>query len=204
MSKRKVFFFKLPYSGSAFSQTLAASIGARASTRNTVDKKTAKQIGQRIAVRSGLIGIVIAYLIFGWLTYSWDQKLLKAMFWIFDVEFWYHLLIGAVGLLTMAYFFGRLAGVEILIKKKNELLTGIKYGLFTLITGTLIGSSVGFIQEGIDDIGGFSNPFYDYYFKPMYWVTMFGIIPVVIVGLWFGRQIKKQGLKVEVRQDASR
>ena len=79
-----------------------------------------------------------------------------------------------------------------------------KYGLITLVTGTLIGSSVGFIQEGIDNIGGFSNPFYDYYFKPLYWVTMFGLIPVVIVGLWFGRQIKKQGLKIDVGQDASR
>jgi hypothetical protein len=163
-----------------------------------VDVKTAKQIGRRMAIKSGLIGVAIAYLIFGWFNYSWDQKLLKAVFWIFDVEFWYHLVIGTIGLLIMAYFFGQLAGVDILIKRKNELWTGIKYGLLTLVTGTLIGSSVGFIQEGIDDISGFSNPFYDYYFKPMYWVIMFGIMPVIIVGLWFGRQIKRQGLKIKV------
>ncbi len=161
----------------------------------TVDKKKAKQIGQRLAIKSGLIGLLIAYILFGCVIFSWDQKLSKAVFWIFDVEFWYHLLIGAIGLLTMAYFFGQLAGVEILVKRKNELWTGIKYGLITLVTGTLIGSSVGFIQEGIDNIGGFSNPFYDYYFKPMYWVTMYGVVPVIIVGLWFGRQIKKQGPK---------
>ena len=96
----------------------------------------------------------------------------------------------------MAYFFGQLAGFEILIKHRNYLLTGIKYAVLTLITGTLIGSSVGFLQEGIKDIGGFANPFYDYYFKPLYWVTMFGIIPAIIVGLLFGRQIKKQGQKM--------
>ena len=158
-----------------------------------MDIKTAKHIGQRLAIKSALIGLLIAYILFGWVTYSWDQKLSKAVFWIFDVEFWYHLVIGAIGLLTMAYFFGQLAGVDILVKRKNEFWTGIKYGLITLVTGTLIGSSVGFIQEGIDNIGGFSNPFYDYYFKPMYWVTIFGIVPVVIVGIWFGRQIKKQG-----------
>lgn len=161
-----------------------------------VDIKTAKIIGQRLAIKSGIIGLTNAYIIFGGLLYSWDMKLLKAIFWILDVEFWYHLLIGAVGLLAMAYFFGQLAGVEILVKKKNELFTGIKYGLLTLVTGTLIGSSVGFVQEGIDNIGGFSNPFYDYYFKPMYWVIMFGVIPAMIVGLWFGRQIKIQGLKI--------
>ena len=169
-----------------------------------MDKGQAKLIGQRLAIKSALIGLTIAYIIFGGLIYSWDEKLLKSAFWIFDVDFWYHLIIGAIGLLTMAYFFGQLAGVEILIKRRNEFLTGIKYGLITLLTGTLIGSSVGFIQEGLDNIGEFSNPFYDYYFKPLYWVTMFGIIPVVIVGLWFGRQIKKQGLKINVGQDASR
>ena len=169
-----------------------------------MDKGQAKLIGQRLAIKSALIGLTIAYIIFGGLIYSWDEKLLKSAFWIFDVDFWYHLIIGAIGLLTLAYFFGQLAGVEILIKRRNEFLTGIKYGLITLLTGTLIGSSVGFIQEGLDNIGEFSNPFYDYYFKPLYWVTMFGIIPVVIVGLWFGRQIKKQGLKINVGQDASR
>src|SRR5690554_6323299 len=141
-----------------------------------MDKGQAKNIGQRLAIKSALIGLIIAYIIFGGLIYSWDEKLLKALFWIFDVEFWYHLLIGAIGLLTMAYFFGQLAGVEILVKRRNELLTGVKYGLITLLTGTLIGSSFGFIQGGLDNIGGFSNPFYDYYFKPLYWVTIFGII----------------------------
>ncbi len=162
-----------------------------------VDTKTAKKIGQRLAIKSALIGIVVAYIIFGGLIFSWDLKIFKAIFWIFDVHFWYHLLIGAFGLLIMAYLFGQQAGVEIILKNRNELLTGIKYGFFTLLLGTLIGSTVGFIEEGIDNIGDFGNPFFDYYFKPMYWVTIFGIVPVVIVGIWFGRQIKKQGLNIQ-------
>ena len=161
-----------------------------------VDTKIAKHIGRRLAIKSGLIGLLIAYILFGCLTFSWEQNLFKAIFWIFDIGFWYHLLIGAIGLLTMAYFFGQLAGVEILVKRKNEVWTGIKYGLITLVTGTLIGSSVGFVQEGVDNIGRFGNPFYDYYFKPLYWVIMFGIVPVIIVGFLFGRQIKKQGLEI--------
>lgn len=159
-----------------------------------MDRKIAKQIGQRLAIKSALIGLTIAYLLFGYITYGWSPQFFKAFFWIVDVEFLFHLLVGAFGLLAMAYFFGQLAGIDILIKKKNDLLTGIKYGILTLITGTLIGSTVGFIQEGIDEIGGFSNPFFDYYFKPLYWITMLGIIPVLIVGIWFGRQTKKQGM----------
>ena len=160
-----------------------------------MDRGKAKQIGQRLAIKSALIGLLIAYIIFAGVMYSWDEQLLNAVLWIFNVEFWYHLLVGAVGLLVMAFIFGQLAGIEILIKRKNEILTGIKYGFLSLLLGTIIGSSVGFIQEGIHNSGGFSNPVYDYYFKPLYWVTMFGIIPVAVVGYWFGKQIKKQGIK---------
>jgi hypothetical protein len=163
-----------------------------------VDKKTAKQIGQRLAIKSGLIGLLIGYTAFAGLLFSWGMKFKKALFWIVEIEFGYHLIIGAIGLMTMSYFFGQLAGIDILVKRKNELWTGVKFGLVILVTGTLIGGSVGFIEEGLDNIGTHDDPFYDYYFKPLFWVTMFGIIPVIVVGLWFGRQIKKQGLKVRV------
>ena len=169
-----------------------------------VENKTAKKIGQRQAMKSALCGLLIAYTIMGGLIYSSDMKPIKALFWIFDVDFAFNLLVGAFGLLTMAYFFGRLAGVDILVKNKNEFVTGVKYGFLTLISATLIGSSIGFVQEGIDNIGIFGNPFYDYYFKPLYWVTMFGIIPVVVVGGWFGRQIKRKGAKCLAYHDASR
>jgi hypothetical protein len=157
-----------------------------------LDNPTAKKIGQRLAIKSGLIGLAIAYVIFAGVLYSLDMNLMNAMLWIFDVAYAYHLVVGALGLLTMACFFGQLAGAEILDKKKNEHWTGIKYGFLVLVTGTFIGSSVGFIEEGIDNIGTTDNPFVDYYLKPMYWVILYGILPVIVVGLWFGRQIKKR------------
>lgn len=92
--------------------TLAASTWDRLINYVTVDIKTAKQIGQRLAIKSGLIGLLVGYIIFGGLLFSWDMKFTKALFWIFDVEFGYHLIIGAIGLLTMSYFFGQRAGVS--------------------------------------------------------------------------------------------
>jgi hypothetical protein len=154
----------------------------------------AKQIGQRVAIKLGLVGLSIAYLLFAAIMFSWDLNFKNAFFWIADVGFKLHLFVGALGLLITAYFFGQLAGVEILIKGRNYLLTGIKYSILTLITSILIGSSVGFLQEGIKNMDGF-DAIYDYYFKPLFWVTMFGILPAIIVGLFFGRQIKKQGLR---------
>jgi hypothetical protein len=161
-----------------------------------VDINTARQVGQRLGVKSGLIGIGIAYLITTALMVLFDDSLTDGLLWITRVYWWYHLVIGAIGLLTMAYLSGRLAAVEILIKNKDYSLTGIKYGLLTLWTATIIGSSVGFLQEGLDNIGTADNPFEDYYYKPFFWVTIFGIIPAILVGQWFGRQIKKQGKSI--------
>ncbi len=47
-------------------------------------------------------------------------------------------------------------------------------------------------SEGIDNIGTQGNPFFDYIFKPMYSVLIFGLLPVLLVGIWFGRQIKNR------------
>ncbi|WP_170148078.1 hypothetical protein [Marinoscillum furvescens] len=155
---------------------------------------TSQQIGSRIAVKSALIGIAIAYLIMSTLI-GLDEGI-TAIFWLAEVDYWPHLLFGAFSLTLMGSIFGRLAATEIIERKKDHSWVGIKYGFLTLITGTLIGSTVGFLQEGLDNIGTPDNPFEDYYFKPLFWVIIFGSIPVLLVGLWFGRTIKKAG-KIE-------
>ena len=66
-----------------------------------MDIRIAKQIGQRLAIKSGLIGLLIGYSIFGGLLYSWNMPILKAATWIFNVEYWYHLIVGAIGIATL-------------------------------------------------------------------------------------------------------
>ena len=56
-----------------------------------------------------------------------------------------------------------------------------------LLTTAFLSCGTGFIQEGIVHVGTDDNPFEDYIFKPLYWVTVFGAIPAFIVGIWFGR-----------------
>jgi hypothetical protein len=160
-----------------------------------LDSMIAKGIGRRLAIKSVLLGLVIAYLIMTALV-SVDDSFWDVLLWFTDISYAMNLAVGVVGLLAAAYFFGQRAGIEIIEKKKNEYWTGIKFGLLILWTGTIIGSSVGFVKEGLDNIGTNDNPFVDYFYKPLFWVTIFGLIPVIVVGLWFGRQIKKQGLKI--------
>lgn len=123
--------------------------------------------------------------------FKWENtNLLDSILWLKDDNYAFNMLVGAVGLLTAGYFVGQRAGTEIIIKKRNAPLIGVLTGLIVLWTGTILGSTIGFIQEGIEDIGTYDNPFIDYYIKPLFWVTFFGLIPVIVVGIWYGKSIK--------------
>ena len=160
----------------------------------TMNKIIARRIGRNLAIVSTLIGIAIVY-VFGMMWHWWDA------YWILDFEFRNNVAVAALGGLVAAYFFGQSAGTDILIGKRNEYWTGIMYGLLVLVTGALVGCSVGFIGHLVNDKGTDVdalpdvNPFFAYYLMPLAWVTGFGITPVIVVGLWFGWQIKKQGQK---------
>ncbi|WP_373060435.1 hypothetical protein [Zunongwangia sp. H14] len=152
----------------------------------------AKKIGSRQGLISVGLGLLIAQLIMT-LMISTDEGFIKAFFWFTDIDYWINILIGAVIMLACGHFYGQLAGKLILIKKWKSVLTGFLIGLAVILTTTFFASWTGFIQEGIDNIGTNDDPFFDYIFKPMYWVTMFGLIPAVVVGAWFGGRIKKIG-----------
>jgi hypothetical protein len=68
-----------------------------------------------------------------------------------------------------------------------------------LLIGILFGSSVGFLQEGLNHIdreGQLSDSLFDYYIKPLFWIMLFGIIPTIIVGGIMGWKIKTTPNKV--------
>ena len=152
----------------------------------------AKKIGSRQGLISVGLGLLIAQLIMTLLIYT-DEGFIDAFLWFTDIDYWINILIGAVIMLACGHFYGELAGKLILIRKWNFVLTGFLIGLAVILTTTFFASWTGFIQEGIDNIGTNDDPFFDYIFKPMYWVTMFGLIPALIVGAWFGGRIKKKG-----------
>lgn len=104
-----------------------------------------------------------------------------------------NLVTGILALYISGYFVGK--KIEFLIKTKhwNSVFTGV-IGLFVvLLFGTLIGSSVGFLEEGIANIkkgNTLQNELFDYYVKPLFWILFFGIIPTVIAGGIMGKEIK--------------
>lgn len=151
----------------------------------------AKKIGSRQGLISVSLGLISAQLIMT-LLIAPSEGIIESFIWLTDINYLINIVIGAIGMLLSGYLYGQLAGKEILIKKRDHTWVGIKYGMLTLWTGTCIGSLIGFFDEGFHKIGMHDDPFYDYLFKPLFWVTLFGLIPVLIVGLWFGKQIKKK------------
>jgi uncharacterized membrane protein len=73
-------------------------------------------------------------------------------------------------------------------------------GLITiLIFGNFLGSTVGFIQEGIANLNEYnkiSDAIFDYYFKPFFWIFLFGIIPTILAGVILGLLITKKTNKL--------
>jgi uncharacterized membrane protein len=93
--------------------------------------------------------------------------------------------VGILALYISGFFIGNKIEYLIFCKKWKAVLTGI-FGLFlVLLIGISVGSTVGFLQEGIEEIGsayGLKNALFDYYIKPFYWILLLGVIPTTIIG----------------------
>lgn len=104
-----------------------------------------------------------------------------------------NLSIGILGLFVAGYFIGKKTEFLINEKKWNSIIVGIVALILILLIGILFGSSVGFLQDGLNHIdreGQLANSLFDYYIKPLFWIMLFGIIPTIIVGGIMGWKIK--------------
>lgn len=152
----------------------------------------ARKIGSRQALISVLLGLLIANLImmrFG----SLSEGFIKAFFWFTDASILLNILVGVGLMLGFGHFFGQQAGKLILLRNWNQFVVGPITGLLILFASVFLVSWVGFFQEGLNHMGSFWNPFYDYVLKPVIGVMYFGAIPVLFVGLWFGYRIRTKG-----------
>ncbi|MFP2996840.1 hypothetical protein ABN763_13060 [Spongiivirga sp. MCCC 1A20706] len=144
----------------------------------------AKKIGVKRALQYATVGILIAFF-FMTLLAGGNLR------WMTEWNYWINIVIGIGVFYGLAYWSGRNAGYEILIKKKDDSKVGIKYGILTLIITAFLVGWTGFVQEGIEPYDRFWDSFEDYVFKPFFWIIVIGTIPAILVGIQFGKWIKK-------------
>ena len=158
------------------------------------EKKSAADRGRRQAIKAISVGLGIAYVIMGLVDYPYTS-IKRAALWLFysPLEFQLILYSAVVATYLFGALWGGIAGKAILLKKKSWALVGILSGFAIVWSATFLTSLVGVFQN-INDEG----VIFDYIFKPMFWVTWIGFIPIIVVGLWFGRSILKTPSLVRV------
>jgi glucan phosphoethanolaminetransferase (alkaline phosphatase superfamily) len=147
------------------------------------DFSTVKKIGYRQAFKAVTVGLVIAYVI---------MALMAGPFWLFQFDYAPTILFAAFMIYVAGYFFGGLTGIWISKQSRLSILFGIIGGFLIVWTATFFGSLIGFMKEGLPNQSEISEPIQDYIYKPMALVTIFGFLPIILVGIWFGLSIKKK------------
>ena len=155
-------------------------------------EEKAMRIGRRQGLLFSGLGVLIAQLIMTLLISSHDG-FIKSFLWFTKVDYKLNLFIGVVIMLICGYVYGQVAGKAIIIKQKNFAIVGFLTGMAVLLTTAFFAGWTGFFQEGLDNIGTEDDPFFDYIFKPLFWVTFFGTVPALVAGIWFGRNVKFKG-----------
>ena len=149
----------------------------------------AKKIGSNSALKSVTIGLIVAYLIMMLLTIG--DGFFKALIWIIYFDNSLNLIVSMGVIYLCSYLFGRFAGNEIIMMNKNAVWVGIKYSFITLVISTFISSFWGLFQA-MEKNDGVENLFGDYIMKPVFLVSIVGLIPVIIIGALFGTHIKRR------------
>jgi len=158
-----------------------------------MNSKTARKIGGKLAIKSMLFGLFIAQCIMTLI--ASDDGILSGFYWFVGFHYLVNIIFAVIVSLITSYFIGQIAGQRILINGDNEILIGIVTGLLIVIVSSFFSGWIGFFQEGIGKTGTNDNPFYDYILKPIFITTLWGLVPIIIVGIIFGSQVKKHKLK---------
>jgi len=154
----------------------------------------AKKIGGRQGLICAVTGIVIAQVMMTLLV-STDGGFRKGFFWFIGLGMDLNIIVGMLIMVSCGYVYGRIAGVQIIVKHRNSIGVGIICSVAILLTTAILCGWTGFFQEGIPNIGSGDDPFEDYIVKPFAWIATVGIIPAVLIGIWVGGRIKRRGRK---------
>ncbi len=160
-----------------------------------------KAYAQKTGTITSLIGLVVAYLIPAAIT-AIDDGILKGLMWGKHLDnIWPNLLLGCVGIITSAYFLCGFLVHRTYSHLVAYIFKAIGLTLLVLLSGTIIGSTLGFVQEGDfhtwpKELG---NDLFDYYAKPLFWIGIFGSIPASIIGAIWGWMVNMRKTSLQER-----
>ena len=158
---------------------------------NTQEKIAGGRAGLMFAVAAMLLGLVIVAL-FG-------QLGLISTLYLGKTQVLVSLTASLATLFLTGHFMGRKAGVDILVRKRNWALEGLLVAGCCLILPALVGSGTALAYDylwhwkiGFSDVWTYSRDIEDYFFKPLEWLAIFGVVPAIVLGILCGRFTKNK------------
>ncbi len=152
-----------------------------------MNSKVAQNIGLKLIMKYTLIGMLIASCL---MTLLHGTKGLKYMFeWI--PQYSPPLIFGIVGLIFGSFIGGKLAG-KMIYKCGYAELWGVISAFLVVWNAFLISSVYMIFSELIKHQTRIGELIEDYLFKPLYWITIIGLIPIVILGVLFGNKLNRK------------
>lgn len=145
-----------------------------------------KSTGAKVSLLFATIGLLIAVainLLFGTI--------------ILALNFPTPIILGLIFLYLSAFVYGQLGGVYLYKTKTNSYkieFVGILIAFSTVLTMSLAGSSYYFIKAiNFNNFGAsLINAAGSYLFKPIFWICFFGLIPSVILGIYWGKVFRNR------------
>jgi len=154
-----------------------------------MNKKKAKQLGRKRAFESVSMGIALFYLIG---VFLFSNEGLRSLLWLqyLDLYNWMFIANWIVTFYVLSVIIGNYAGKEILHRNKKWLIVGLKSGVLILAAAAFFGCLLGFITEGVENVGSTDFPLVDYFMKPIFWIFIYGLAPSLLMGVFFGWKVK--------------
>lgn len=145
--------------------------------------QTAQAVGYQQAFKAITAGLLAAYLILA---------LLDDPLWLFTFDYVPNLLFATLILYGTGYLLGGISGKLILLKKYPAVLVGIVSGFLMTGIAAFLGGFPAFFKEGLQNASGFQEAFEDYILKPVVMIWLWGSIPILGIGIWYGTSVKRR------------
>jgi hypothetical protein len=145
--------------------------------------ETASQYGVKMTIK----GLLATFLILIFLSFTFLLNANYGLVHIIITALDWKVGIFLASLVLSGIFFGRLAGREIYLKKKNPWLSSVKTIMLVLLFSLLSTTSFVYLISDHADTGNFVV----FLLRPLILFALYGSIPAIILFVWLGLQLNK-------------
>lgn len=134
--------------------------------------------------------VILAVMLFGLMLIETRGDFANGiLFFIQDISN-IHFIILLIIVFGLTYIFGGKAGTEIIIYKRNIVLTSIKYAVLIILSIIIYAAIIGIANDNTSLTDNFQRHLTTYFLKPLIKTGSLTIIPIFLIWLWATNQMR--------------